>query len=72
VTHEEHRARHAQLYQAIHELARDHMEQTGRLPSETSVGDLVRWAQRQAECPTRNEYTPEEELHLPVIEVDRG
>jgi hypothetical protein len=72
MTHDEHKQRHVQLHQGLHELIADWMAQTAVLPSEALVSELVRWSMRQVENPTVNEFMPEEEGHLPVIQVHSG
>lgn len=46
-TPEQHRQRHVALHRALDELVADWITQTGNLPSETSVYDLMQWSHRQ-------------------------
>ena len=51
-TREEHVARHKVLHAALDELVADFISHTGRLPSQTSVIDLMQWAWAQVSNPT--------------------
>lgn len=49
---ESHADRHKKLHRALDELAADMIEQTGSLPSRTSVLDLMKWSHQQTVLPT--------------------
>jgi hypothetical protein len=52
ITLEEHRARHVELHRSLDELVADFIRHTDRLPSETSVMDLMMWSHAQTQNPT--------------------
>lgn len=52
MTHEEHKQRHAELNQALDELVADFITQTGKIPSQTTVMELMTWAHDQMLNPT--------------------
>ena len=52
-TNEGHRFRHQQLHRCLDELSADWIEQTGSLPSEQSVLDLIKWSHQQTIQPTQ-------------------
>jgi hypothetical protein len=52
VTTDEHRRRHIELHRALDELMCDFMAQTMRVPSDTTVGELLQWSASQASAPT--------------------
>jgi hypothetical protein len=70
MTYEEHRLRHMELQEALHELVADWMAQTDD-DMTAPVWSLATWAKRQTISPTENLYHAER-AHLPVIQVDRG
>jgi hypothetical protein len=47
-----HILRHKELHKAFDELIADMMQHTGRLPSKTSVRQLMEWSNSQTENPT--------------------
>lgn len=49
---EQHKKRHLELHNALDELAADMLNQTDRLPSNTSVMDLMEWSYKQTQNPT--------------------
>jgi hypothetical protein len=51
VTRLEHQARHAELHQALDELAADFIAHTGKRPSETTVLELMQWSSAQIDAP---------------------
>lgn len=54
MTKEKHKARHAELHKALDELLADWIGQTGGMPSESSIFDLVKWSNAQTENPTED------------------
>ena len=48
----EHKKRHVELHRSLDELVADFVAQTGRLPSETTIMDLMRWSHEQTIAPT--------------------
>lgn len=50
-TKEEHRQRHVKLHRSLDELLADWIDQTGALPSKSTVLDLVEWSHQQTEDP---------------------
>ncbi len=56
VDHEKqaHQARHKELHSSLDELFADYLSQhTGKLPSNTTVLELLQWSYQQAKEPTR-------------------
>lgn len=49
---EEHKARHLALHAALDELVGDYISQTNRLPSKTTVMELLKWSHAQTQRPT--------------------
>lgn len=49
---EAHKARHRFLHGSLDELVADFIDHTGRLPSETSVMELMEWAYKQTISPS--------------------
>lgn len=47
MTNEEHKQRHTELHQKLDELLADFIANTGRLPSKTTVLELVNWSYQQ-------------------------
>ena len=58
---EEHKARHKMLQEFLGELVADFIRHTDRLPSRTTIMELMRWAAEQAENPTTDD-----EPRLPI------
>ena len=56
IAHEEHKQRHRQLHCNLDELLADYIHQTGKLLSETTVLDLVRWSAQQMDNPTTKSF----------------
>ena len=54
MTPEEHKKRHIELHRAFDELLADWILQTGSLPSQATVMELIRWSASQAKEPTDN------------------
>ena len=52
MTPEEHKQKHKELHRALDELLADFIEQTGLLPSDTSILTLVQWSYGQTIIPT--------------------
>lgn len=48
----EHKKRHIKLHRNFDELVADFVAQTGRLISETTIMDLMRWSHEQTIVPT--------------------
>lgn len=55
MTTEEHKQRHIELHRALDELAADFINHTGKLPSTTTIMELVRWSYRQTQNPDEHE-----------------
>jgi len=55
MTREEHIARHHELHRRLDELVADFIRHTDRLPSQTSVMDLIQWSFEQTKNPTPTE-----------------
>lgn len=47
MTKAQHKKRHVELHKALDELAADFITDTSRLPSKTSVMELMLWSQEQ-------------------------
>ena len=56
----DHRARHVKLHRMLDELAADWITETGRVPSQATVLDLMKWSNKQTTEPDdRNgRFTP--------------
>ena len=54
-TPEEHKARHIELHKALDELIADFIGHTSKLPSDTSLMELMKWSHRQTLNPTEVE-----------------
>jgi hypothetical protein len=55
--HEQHRARHATLHNALDELVADFLKHhRDRLPSATTVTELIQWSHTQTVDPTEIDY----------------
>lgn len=52
LTREEHIARHKLLHQHLDELLGDWIGQTGKLPSKSTVFELMEWSFEQTKNPT--------------------
>lgn len=52
MTHEEHRERHIELHHYLDELIADFIKHTEKLPSRTSLMELMDWAYQQTINPT--------------------
>lgn len=50
---EKHRQRHIELHRELDELVADWIQHTGRLPSRTTVMELIKWSHQQTirACP---------------------
>lgn len=55
MTTEEHKQRHIELHRALDELVADFINHTEKLPSTTTVMELVRWSHRQTQNPDEDE-----------------
>jgi len=53
MTEKEHKIRHLELHRAPDELAADFMHHTQKLPSETTVVELMKWSYEQTQNPTK-------------------
>lgn len=49
---EQHQARHVELHRALDELVADWLRHTRKLPSTSSVMDLMQWSHQQTLNPT--------------------
>ena len=49
MTAQEHREKHKELHKALDELAADYMSETEKLPSETTVMELMQWSHEQTQ-----------------------
>lgn len=49
---ESHKKTHEILHQMFDELVADFIEHTGRLPSETTVMELIQWSHEQTKNPS--------------------
>jgi len=49
---EEHKARHKELHKYLDELIADFIRHTNKLPSETSLMELMKWSNEQTKNPT--------------------
>jgi hypothetical protein len=52
MTHEEHIQRHKDLHAKLDELAADFIMHTGKLPSRTTLTELMTWSHEQTQNPT--------------------
>ena len=52
MNHEEHKQKHKDLHANLDILLADFINHTGKLPSDTSVMDLLKWAYEQTKNPT--------------------
>jgi len=48
----EHQERHAQLHKSFDELVADFIDQTGKLPTKTSIYELMVWSHEQTIKPS--------------------
>lgn len=55
----EHMARHAKLHRYLDELVADFINQTGKLPSQTPLLELMQWSHGQIENPTGRDQETE-------------
>lgn len=55
MTSDEHKQRHVELHRAFDELLADWIAQTGKLPSQHTVMDLLTWSFRQTLEPDHQE-----------------
>jgi len=53
MTPEEHKQRHIELHKALDELLADFITHTKKLPSETSLTELIKWSYEQTQNPVR-------------------
>lgn len=54
MTPEEHKQRHQELHRALDELAADFFGQTGKLPSQSTIMELIQWSHQQTISPTEH------------------
>ena len=54
MTREKHKQRHVELHRALDELLADFLRHTTRLPSSTTVLELMRWSHSQTLNPTED------------------
>ena len=52
LTGEEHKDKHIMLHRQLDELASDFLRHTGKLPSDTTVMELLQWSSKQTINPT--------------------
>lgn len=52
MTPEEHKQRHIELHKMLDELIADFISQTGKMPSKTTVMELMQWSYQQTLDPT--------------------
>ena len=52
IDRDEHRKRHIELHRKLDELVADWIRDTGSLPSESTVMDLMTWSYQQSLNPT--------------------
>jgi hypothetical protein len=52
VTREQHRQEHLRLHEALDQLMADFFRITGKRPSTSTVGELMRWSYEQTQNPT--------------------
>ena len=52
MTKKEHKEKHIELHRMLDELVGDYISHTGKLPSRTTVMELMNWANDQAMKPT--------------------
>jgi hypothetical protein len=50
---EKHQQRHKQLHKVLDELVADFIAHTKKMPSQTSIIELMRWSHEQTENPTK-------------------
>jgi hypothetical protein len=51
MTPEEHKARHQEIHKLFDELVADFITHTGKLPSKTTVLELIDWSYKQTQQP---------------------
>ena len=54
-TPKEHKERHVELHKALDELIADFISHTSKLPSDTSLMELMKWSHQQMMEPTELE-----------------
>lgn len=54
-TKEEHKIRHQELHKSYDELMADFMRHTTKLPSNTTMMELIKWSHQQTLEPTEEE-----------------
>ncbi len=59
MTEEEHMKRHEELHQMLDELIVDFIQHTGKLPSSTTIYELMVWSHKQTKNP--DDYREESE-----------
>jgi len=59
MTEQEHIERHEELHRMLDELIADFIQHTGKLPSQTSILELMEWSHRQTIKP--DDYREESE-----------
>lgn len=52
--YEEHQKRHIELHRMLDELTADMIKNTDKLPSETTVMELMKWSYEQTKNPTED------------------
>lgn len=55
MTQDEHKERHEELHKKLDELVADFIGHTGRLPSQTTVMELINWSYQQTQEPTETQ-----------------
>ncbi len=48
---EEHKKKHEELHKALDELSADFINHTGKLPTKTTLMELMKWSSEQANNP---------------------
>lgn len=51
MTDDEHKQRHVELHKLLDELVADFIEHSGCLPSKTTIFELMKWSNEQAQKP---------------------
>ena len=57
MTSEEHKKRHEELHKSFDELLADFIEQTGKVPSKTTLMEFLEWSYEQTQHPTEKKTT---------------
>lgn len=53
-----HIAQHIEMHQVLDRLVADFIDKTGKLPSQTSISELLLWSQRQTTQPDTRSLSP--------------